>query len=203
MARTTMTALIEEVRGMAEAGTSEYTVGTTVYWSDNSIQDILDNNRIDWTYELLQPYPKVGAGGTLSYLEYRFPRGYLEATSGGTSVLYLQDGAGATLGTSLWTSDNRRGVFTFTSDTLGTTIYFTGRTYDLKASASDIWRRKASHYAPTSFDFSTDNHSISREQVYSHCIEMANFFAGISNDSIQTVERFRSDMNMGYGYDSD
>lgn len=198
MARTGMTALLEELRSLTEAGTAEYTIGTTAYFSDNSLQDVLDNHRMDFVHEYIQPMPIVATGGTLQYFDYHAPYTFLESTSGGSTVFYIQDGTGATLGTSLWSADYRRGLITFGSNTLGTTLYLTGRTYDLNATAADIWRKKAAHYAPTSFNFSTDNHNVSREQVYSHCIEMAGFFEGMSGNSIQVVERFRSDTNAGY-----
>lgn len=195
MSRIGMTALIEELRSMCEAGTAEYSVGTTTYWADNSLQDILDVHRVDVNFFRLQPVPQTVEGGTLQYYEYRSPYGYLEAIgTAGTSIFYLQNSAGTVLGTTLYSVDYRRGVVTFVNDTVGTTIMMTARSYDLKASAADVWRRKASHYAPTSFNFSTDNHSVSRSQVYDHAIEMAAFFDGISNSSIQSVDRFRGDM---------
>jgi hypothetical protein len=189
-----MSALIEELRGMTEAGTSEYTVGTTLYWSDNAMQDVLDNHRQDLRFQSMQTIPFQGAGGTLTYLEYTSPFGALEQTTGGTSIFYVQDSTGATLGTALWSMDYRRGVLTFVNNTLGTAIYFTGRTYDLNAAAAEIWQKKAAHYAPSTFDFSTDNHSIKRSQVYDHAIAQAKFFAGISRSAIQTVMRFREDV---------
>ena len=194
MARTGMTALIEELRALTEAGTAEYTIGTTVHWSDNALQDMLDLYRADHIHSPLYPYPIVVSGGTLQYFDYRTQIPYFEATGGGTSVFYIQDGTGATVGTSLWSMDCRRGYITFTSDTLGSTLFFTGRSFDINAAAGAVWQRKAAHYAPTSFNFSTDNHSISREQVYIHCQEMAAFFQGISNSGVQTVDRYRSDM---------
>jgi hypothetical protein len=194
MARTGMTAIIEELRSLTEAGTAEYTVGTTSYWSDNSLQDVLDINRRDEIHYGLTPYPVVGTGGTSEYYEYRSDYGYYEATTGGTAILYLQDGTGAKAGTSLWSADYRRGVFTFGSNTLGTAFYITGRTYDVNSAAADVWRRKTAHYAPSSFDFSTDNHNISRSQVYDHAMEMVKFFEGISGNSMQVVNRERSDM---------
>jgi hypothetical protein len=189
-----MAAIIEELRGLTEAGTAEYQVGTTWYWQDAALQDVLDSHRQDLTHFPLQSYPVVASGGTLQYYDYRLPHGFLEATSGGSSVFYLQDGTGAALGTALWSMDYRSGQVTFAANTLGSALYATGRAYDLNAAAGDVWRRKAAHYAPTAFNFSTDNHSISREQVYTHCIEMSAFFNGISGDAIQTVDRFRSDL---------
>ena len=193
-ARTTLANLIEELRSLTEAGTAEYTLGTTTYWQDETLQNILDIHRQDIRFSQLQSYPDQGVGGTLQYFEYRSPYAYFEQTSGGSSILYLQDSTGATLGTSLWGADYRRGVFTFTSDLRGTVVYLTGRTYDINAAAADVWRRKAAHYAPSSFDFSTDNHSIRRAQVYEHAVDMVKFFQGISGGSVQVVERFRSDV---------
>ena len=201
MSRPGMTAIIDELRGLTEAGTAEYTLGTTIYWTDDALQDMLDMNRVDLIHEMLQATPIV-VGGTVSspirYPYYKFLRyqtGYtfLENTSGGTDVFYLQDGTGATLGTALWSADYRRGVVNFVNDTLGTAIYFTGSAYDLNATAADVWRGKASHYAPSSFNFSTDNHSIQREQVYTHCKEMAAYFESISGDAISTAQMDRGD----------
>ena len=194
MSRPGLSNLIEELRGMTEAGTADYTVGATVYWSDNSMQDILDNHRDDLNFQQLTGNPYQGAGGTLTWFDYRSPVGFFEQTTGGTAIFFLQDSTGATLGTSLYGVDYRRGVVTFNNDMRGTVVYLTGRTYDLNAAAAEMWRKKAAHYAPTTFDFSTDNHSIKRSQVYDHAIDQAKFFAGISRNAISTVERFRSDV---------
>jgi hypothetical protein len=95
MARSGMSALIEELRGLTEAGYAEYTLGTTVYWSDNALQDMLDLHRMDLKFWPMQSYPQQGAGGTLQYFEHRTGYGYFEQTSGGTEIFYLQDSTGA------------------------------------------------------------------------------------------------------------
>jgi len=194
MARTGMASLITELRSMTEAGASDYTINNTAYWSDNHLQDVLDIHREDVIFERLDMFPVVIAGGSSSYQDYRSNYGFLEATTGGTAVLYLQDSTGSVIGTANYTTDARRGQFQFTSDQAGSVYYMTGRSYDLQAAAADVWRRKAAHYAPTSFNFSTDNHSISRSQVYDHCKEMAEFFENQGGDSIVSVQMFRSDM---------
>lgn len=191
--RTGMAALVEELRGMTEAGTLEYTAGTTSYWDDDQMQNVLDLHRRDLTFAQIAVFPKIVSGGTLQHFEYRSPYKFFEATDGGTAVFYLQDSTGATAGTSLWSADYRRGVVTFASDTKGTSFYVTGRSYDMNAAAADVWRKKAAHYAPSAFNFSTDNHRIDREQVYTHCLDQARFFEGISGNAIQTVQTFRSD----------
>jgi len=193
MARTGMSALLTEFRGLAEAGTSEYSVAGTSYWSDDQLQDVLDIHRKDVIFEPLQMYPVQIAGGSLGYYDYRSSYGYYEATTGGSAVLYLQDSTGANVGTANYTTDARRGQFQFSVNQMGTVYYLTGRSYDLNAAAADIWRRKAAHYAPTSFDFSTDNHSIHRSQVYKHCKEMADYFDGNSTSAVSSVQMYRSD----------
>lgn len=194
MARSGMSTLITELRSLTEAGTADYTIASTAYWSDDQLQDILDLNRRDVIFEQLRMYPVQIAGGSISYLDYRSAYGYYEATTGGTAILYLQDSTGAVIGTANYTTDARRGQFQFSANQAGSVYYLTGRSYDLNSAAAEIWRRKAAHYAPTSFDFQTDNHSISRSQVYQHCKEMADYFSGVSSESVQTVQMFRSDV---------
>ena len=197
-ARTGLANLITELRGFVEAGTADYSIvgsgGTINYWDDDQLQNILDIHRTDIVFEQLQSYPYQVAGGSLSWTDYRSSYGYFEATTGGTAIFYVQDSTGAVSGTANYTADYRRGALTFGTNQAGSVFYLTGRSYDLDASAADVWRRKAAHYAPTSFDFSTDNHSISRSQVYKHCLEMAEHFEGKSASAVETVQMFRSDL---------
>lgn len=194
MARTGMTALITELRGLTETSISDYTINGTEYWGNDQLQDILDIHRKDVVFEELARYPTQITGGSLSYKDYRSAFGYFEATTGGSAIFYVQDSTGATAGSSGYTPDYRRGQVLFTNDQAGTVYYLTGRSYDLKAAAADVWRRKAAHYAPTSFNFSTDNHSVSRAQVYEHCIDMAKYFEAESVQAVQTVQMFRGDL---------
>lgn len=193
MARSGLANLIQELRGMTEAGLTDYGIGAVYYWSDDHIQDILDIHRRDVIFEQLQMFPNQVASGSLSYKDYRSSFGFFEETTGGTAVFYVQDSTGVTIGTANYTPDYRRGTALFASDQRGSVYYLTGRSYDLQAAAADVWRRKASHYA-SQFDFSTDNHSVTRSQAYKHCLEMAEFYEGKSGDSIQTVTMFRGDM---------
>lgn len=193
-ARVGMANLITEVRGMTEASGGDYAIAGVPYWSDAQLQDILDINRTDIIFDQLQMYPNQIAGGSLSWTDYRSGYGYYEATTGGTTIFYVQDSTGAAVGTASYTPDYRRGRVVFGSNQAGTVYYLTGRSYDLEAAAADVWRRKAAHYAPTSFDFSTDNHSVTRSQVYKHCLDMAGYFEGKSASAVETVQMFRSDM---------
>ena len=192
MARSGMSNLITELRGYTEAGTAEYTISGTSYWSDDQLQDVLDIHRNDVIFEQLQIYPVQVSGGSISYQDYRSEKGYYEATTGGTSILYIQDGTGANIGTANYTADYRRGQFQFSADQGGSTYYLTGRSYDLNAAAADIWRRKAGH-AAQGFSFSTDNHRVDRAQVYKHYNEMAEMYESMGQQSITTLQVWRSD----------
>ena len=194
VARSGMLDLITELRSMTEATPGDYAIAGIPYWTDAQLQDVLDINRRDVVFEQLQSYPTHIASGSLSYMDYRSAYGFYEATTGGTTIFYIQDSTGTFVTAGSYTPDYRRGVVLFGANQAGSVYYLTGRSYDLNAAAASVWRRKAAHHAPSSFDFSTDNHSISRSQVYSHCLEMAQFFEGKSGEAIQTVTMFRSDV---------
>lgn len=180
---------------MTEAGAADYSVSATTYWDSGQLQNILDIYRTDVIFEQLQIYPTQVSGGSLSYQDYRSVYGFYEQTTGGTAIFYIQDSTGSAIGSANYTPDYRRGQVQFGSDQAGTVYYLTGRSYDLQAAAADVWRRKAAHYAPTSFNFSTDNHSVNREQVYKHCLEMAEYYEGKSSEAFGSVEIVRSDVD--------
>lgn len=194
IARVGMVDLITELRSLTEANVTDYTIAGIPFWNDAQLQDILDVHREDLRFVALQAYPNQVQGGSLVYYDYKAPAGYLEQTTGGSQILWLQDSTGATLGTALWNADYRRGMFTFVNTTGGTAVYMTGRSYDLNAAAADVWRRKVAHVSTSAFNFSTDNHSVSRAQVYDHALEMVSFFENMSGDGLNVVQRFRSDM---------
>ncbi len=179
---------------MTEAGTADYSLGSVNFWSDDHLQDVLDTNRRDVIFEPLQMYPTQISGGSLSYQDYRSLFGFYEATTGGTAIFYVQDSTGAFKGTADYTADYRRGQVQFGSNQAGSVYYVTGRSYDLNSAAAEVWKKKASHYAANAFDFSTDNHSVSRSQVYEHCMAMAQQYESLSGDAVQTIPMFRSDI---------
>ena len=75
-ARSGMSTLIEELRGMTEAGMTDYKIGDTYYWTDDQVQNMLDNHRNDIVFEQLQMYPYQIVGGSLSYQDYRSACGF-------------------------------------------------------------------------------------------------------------------------------
>src|SRR5512133_992723 len=122
-ARTTLVDLIDLLRGMANCGTADYTLGTANYWDDDHLQQVLDRNRLDICREPLDMVPSHYGGGTVKYFDHLSSYNNFEKTSGGTAVFYIEDAAGVDQGTALWTADYLNGKITFGSDTAGTTYY--------------------------------------------------------------------------------
>jgi hypothetical protein len=110
-------------------------------------------------------------GGTVQY--YRYETGIPNQESG-TAVFKIQDVLGSNYGT-VYTADYASGVVTWNTDTLGSSVYLTGRSYDLNAAASDVWRHKAVNIAKA-YDFSTDNHRLNRSQMFKQFMEMSAFY---------------------------
>lgn len=169
-ARSGMVAMISSVRGMTNAGTADYTISGSAYWTDDQVQNVLDTHRVDFYEHELTPISAIESG-VVVYKTFRAPYRNLES---GTPFV-LADGLGAAAGTANYSADYVNGIVTFTANQGGTAWYLTARAYDLNASAADIWRMKAAH-ASADFDFSTDNHSIKGSQVSIQCLKMADYY---------------------------
>src|SRR5512145_850137 len=105
MARSTMAELIEVVRGMANCGTADYTLGTANYWDDDHLQQVMDRNRYDVYREPLTMIPSHYGGGTVQYFEHVSAWDNFEQTSGGSAIFFMEDAAGVDQGTALWSAD--------------------------------------------------------------------------------------------------
>lgn len=186
-ARSGMTGLIEQLRGMTETAAGDWTQGTANYWDDDHLQAALDDHQTIIYQHAIEPIDEY-AGGTL--VTKRYPLGVqnLEATTGGTAIFYLQDGTWNTVGTALYSADYRRGLVTFAANTAGSTYYLTGYSYDLNAAAADVWEIKANHYA-SAYDVSTDNHNLKRSQLYDHCRERVAHFRMQAGPRVVWAER--------------
>jgi hypothetical protein len=188
MARTGMSTLISNLRDLGVAGTGDYTLGTTNYWSDNQLQTILDRHKLNVLHEELVSVATYNTGGTLQYKDFYSAFGNYEETSAGTAIFVVEDGTGNAIGTSLWSMDYATGKLTFTADQGGSVRYITGQSYDLYSAAADVWRQKAGHHA-AGVDFSTDNMTVKRGQLQKNDLEMANYYAGMGRVKHMSFER--------------
>ena len=170
-ARTGMTDLITSLRGMTNAGTADYTVGATTYWSDDQLQAALDAHRMDFYQADLAQITAMESGAVV-WKTYRSPYRNLE---GGTVNFTVIDGLGNVAGTADYSADYPNGIITFSANQAGKIWYLTARAYDIYAAAADVWRMKAAH-ASAEFDFTTDNHSIKGSQFPAQCLKMADYY---------------------------
>ncbi len=198
-ARDGMTNLIQRVRDLAAAGVADYTVGISIYWDDDQVQNALDRNRADIVDEPLSPIATVNTSGIAEYLHYESKYQALEETDGGTAVFYLRNAGGSLVGTADYTPDYNTGRFTFAASTGGSTLYLNGRTYDVYAAAADIWRQKAAHVADR-FDFSADGASFKASQLVAQyermaqqCERRASFGAA---SGVRAVTMYRDDVTV-------
>lgn len=191
--RSTMADLIQEVKVRIDAGTAlPVQQGQAFYWTDEKIQDVLDRHRVDIWRQPLTRIPTYN-GGTVVYKDFPSGQTYLETTSGGTAVFYLENGNNTQIGSASYSVDYNRGYITFGSDQGGTTVMMTARSYDPDAAAAEIWKIKAAHYT-TSFDFSTDNHSVKRGDVMRRCMDMASFYESrAKSGGFNVTTLYRSD----------
>ena len=195
MARTTMSALITELRGMTNAGSADYSVASVAYWTDDQLQTVLDRHKMDVRDEPLRAYPVTVSGGSVAYYDYQSGYQNFEQTgSGGSALFVVADSVGTIQGTALWSADYSRGLVTFATTTNGTAYYLSGKSYDMNGAAADVWRQKAAAYA-AAVDFSTDNHSVKRSHIVATCREMATYYQGQSTMTGQSgVDMERGDM---------
>jgi hypothetical protein len=193
-ARTGLSDLITNLRGMANAGVVDYTSGGVSFWSDDQLQTILDRHRAEIRNIYCTPVPKM-VSGAVQYLDYYIGCANLES---GTA-LAVEDGVGNAYGTATYSVDCARGIISFTSDNKGASVAVTGRSYDLNAAAADVWRMKAASVAQA-YDFSTDNHRMNRSQMIKNYLEMAELYEGMQ---VPTVNKIYRDDLQGGGYDLD
>jgi hypothetical protein len=187
MSRSTLALPIARVRELAAAGTADY--------SDDAIEAVLDRNRRDFADDVLSPLREYDAGGTVRYFVHQSQFRNLEATQGGTAVLYVRNAAGARIGTASYSVDTQAGRITFVADTAGTVYYLTGRTYDVYAAAAEVWRLKAAEVAQR-FDFTADGASFKASQLLEQynkmadqCSAMATFGQGAAGLRSSTMVR--------------
>jgi hypothetical protein len=190
--RSGMVDIVKEVRKLANVGPADYTIAGEPYWTDAQIEAVLDK---EYEYIVNQPMEAVGTYGTTGtweYLDYYVGAEWIEQTDGGTATFYIQDTTGAIISSSDYSVDYQNGVVTFDSNTSGQVRSVTCYYYDVNAAAAEIWRSKAAYYF-SAVDFSTDNHSIKREQIYKHCIEQAEHFESLAEDASESADLVRSD----------
>lgn len=174
MARSGLANAIKELRNMCNAGTADYTLSAVTYWSDDQLQQVLDQYRTDFR-EALEMMPTY-TGGSVIYKEFYFSNPWVEHAESGSVAWRVEtsDGIG-TAGTADYSVNYHARNITFNSDQAGTIWMLHGRKFDIFKAAAHVWRHKASSYGAV-YDVSTDNHSLKRSQLVENARKMALYY---------------------------
>ena len=160
--RSTMSAIIARVRVLINDPE-----GASQTFDNQTIQNVLDDSRVDYVNEVLQTKPTYGTG-TIQYLNYWHELGSWE---GG---VVLQQFLTVTVTPSA--SDFIAGYWTFAQNTLPP-VYLTGSTHDLYRASADLLERWAAKWV-LNYDFSSDGQSFKRSQAASMLQALAKTYRG-------------------------
>jgi len=141
--------------------------GASQTFDNQTIQNVLDDSRVDYVNEELQTKPTYGTG-TIQYLNYWHELGSWE---GG---VVLQQFLTVTVTPSA--SDFIAGYWTFAQNTLPP-VYLTGSTHDLYRASADLLERWAAKWV-LNYDFSSDGQSFKRSQAASMLQALAKTYRG-------------------------
>lgn len=186
-ARNSMADLILTLRGLTSAGSAEYTVNGSAYWTDQQIQDVLDRHVRVVRDEELTGFESQVNGSSVWY-DYQSRYRFFETSSGGTARFIVKDVSGSAIGTASYSVDYPRGMVTFSADTGGLSYLLDGYSFDLNAAAADVWQQKAAHYV-TAYDIGTDNHNLRRSQIIDNCLKMSKDYSSGAQAFMVSMER--------------
>lgn len=147
--RSTMVALISRVRLLISDP-----AGASQVFSDQDVQDVLDEARVDVRNQALDATPTF-SGSTIQYLDYFSSLGGWE--DGFTLKQYLITPVTATV------NEPIAGHWQFATSTLPP-VYISGSLHDVYRGAADLLERRAAQWM-LSYNFTSDGQSFQRSQV--------------------------------------
>lgn len=190
--RSGMQTLVNELRALTQVTSSDFTLeGYGTVWIDDDLQDVLDQYVIPFK-ELMTGRAQY-ASGTATYYDFYWQRRPVEEIASGTGVFEVTTEAGSAFGTAAFSVNYKAGRVTFDDDQGTNYRYVSGRQYDIKGAAAELWRKRAGYLALTAMDISTDNHSVKRSQLMKHALDMAERFEA------ESITRYGGDMESGVG----
>ena len=179
--RSSMTDLVAYVRLLIAD-----TAGASQVFSNEELQQILDNWRQDVYYQTLSYRPTIVPGGTTTYLTWAASVGWWEDSE----TLCDSDYAALTAAS----SDRQRGVWTFAATQA--TVLITGSYYDVYGAAADavgIWASKVK----LEFDFSADNAEYKRSQKLAALTTLMTTLRSLSaSGGVNTAQMIREDVTV-------
>ena len=186
-ARAGLAGHIAWLRGLVAAGATDYAVGGVDYWSDDQLQQALDQSRRDVFRLPVAPIP-VYEGAVLVYKRYKLAHSWVEGVASGAGAWNVVNSAGAVVSGDDYTLDAQAGEVTFDADTAGVIYLFDYRAYDLNGAAALVWEMKAAHFAGD-YDVKTDNHDLKRSQRVKQAQDMARLYRSRAVSAAATGSR--------------
>jgi hypothetical protein len=186
-----MSNLIARLRLEAQAGTADFAVSGTDYYTDDQLQDILDRHFSIIADEKLTYEETYDSNGTAVYHDYYSQFSNFEEETSGTQYFYVRESSGTIHGTANYALDPLVGHIRFTSNQAGSTYYLWGRSYDLNASAADIWRHRMGNVA-SYYSFRSDDQAMDRSDWFKHCRNMVDYYEAKSGP--RQVRMMRDDL---------
>jgi hypothetical protein len=149
---------------MGAAGANDFTIGEVTYWSDDRLQDKLDQHSRRVVRENLQMEGVWQGGGSALYYDYYWSLRDVEELSSGTAAWSVQNATGSVIATSAYEVNYPARKITFDADQAGEARYLSYTAYDVHYAAADVWDEKAS-YVAAAYDVKSDNHDLKRSQL--------------------------------------
>lgn len=187
MARDGMSEVIRRLRMMTEAGTADYSIAGTTYWTDDQLQSELDAYRVQHYGKQLK-YNAMNESGTVAVYDYVIPARFVERITASDSAFVVRDEDGDAIGTANYSVNYDAGVITFGVETGGSVVMLDYREFDIYRAAAHIWNEKASHVA-NRFDLGTDNQSLKRSQLLDHYRKMAKEMKKMAGARLRKMRR--------------
>ena len=186
-ARAGMADIIKELRVLTDANQEDVTIDGVAYWTDDQLQTVLDEFRLDIIdVELISASMMVN--GVREWTRYYFPDGigrFIEtaATTGAFSVVNsIGEAAPA------YTVDYLNKLVTFTVSTGGLSYFIRGRTFDVKSAAAKVWMLKAGHRVNL-IKWQAGNQKLEEDIEWSHCMEMYRLYSGFKGIKVIKLNR--------------
>lgn len=201
-ARDGMIGILSQLRRMTATEVDSDTFNGTGLWTDDVLQETVDNYRSIRRYVPLIPAPTYEPVSTVAYYDYFFPAdfGRWIETDDTPGAFVITDSKGIPYTAGIldqqYVIDFVENKITFNSDRGGETYYITARTYDLNKAAADVWLTKANLRAGL-ISWKTDNHTLHEDQEYQHCLEQYRFYSSRSalsgGGAFAVTQMYRSD----------
>lgn len=196
--RTGMINLIQELRSLTDSVLNETEVNGVSYWTDEQLQDILDDNSESVLDTPLTARPAY-YNGVYEYKRFYIPYRWIEEPITDETLLltesntfFIVDSYGVEVSPLSYVYNKRQNYIEFTSGQTVLSFFLRANVIDLYRSASQVWQQKASHRYQL-VKYKAGQHQIDEDSEYKHCLERATYYS--KRGGFKAVRMARVDYN--------